>query len=66
MATEIWINFGSGNGLLPDGTKPLAEPMICRETMQATSVFRIMRETNWDVEQTRNRLPFLAKTTVQT
>ena len=27
---------------------------------------RTMRETSWDVEQTRNRLPFLAKTTVQT
>ena len=23
MATEIWVNIGSGNGLLPDGTKPL-------------------------------------------
>ena len=24
----IWINIGSGNGLLPDGTKPLPEPML--------------------------------------
>ena len=23
MATEIWVNIGSGNDLLPDGTKPL-------------------------------------------
>ena len=23
MATEIWVNIGSGNALLPDGTKPL-------------------------------------------
>ena len=22
MATEIWVNIGSGNGMLPDGTKP--------------------------------------------
>ena len=22
MATKIWVNIGSGNGLLPDGTKP--------------------------------------------
>ena len=22
MATQIWVNFGSGNGLLPDGTRP--------------------------------------------
>ena len=28
LATEIWVNMiGSGNGLLPDGTKPLPEPM---------------------------------------
>ena len=23
-----WVNLGSGNGLLPDGTKPLPEPML--------------------------------------
>ena len=28
MASGIWINIGSGNGLLPDGTKPLPEPML--------------------------------------
>ena len=28
MATEIWVNIGSGNGLFPDGTKPLPEPML--------------------------------------
>ena len=28
MATEVWVNIGSGNGLLPDGTKPLPEPML--------------------------------------
>ena len=28
MATQIWVNDGSGNGLLPDGTKPLPEPML--------------------------------------
>ena len=28
MATEIWVNISSGNGLLPDGTKPLPEPML--------------------------------------
>ena len=22
------VNFGSGNGLLPDGTKPLPEPLL--------------------------------------
>ena len=28
MATEIWGNYGSGNDLLPGGTKPLPEPMF--------------------------------------
>ena len=28
MATQNWVNIGSGNGLLPDGTKPLPEPML--------------------------------------
>ena len=28
MATEIWVNIGTGNGLLPDGTKPLPEPIL--------------------------------------
>ena len=28
MVMEIWVNSGLGNGLLPDGTKPLPEPML--------------------------------------
>ena len=28
MATLIWVNIGSGKGLLPDGTRPLPEPML--------------------------------------
>ena len=28
MALENLVNTGSGNGLLPDGTKPLTEPML--------------------------------------
>ena len=28
MATRICVNIGSGNGLLPDGTKPLPEPNL--------------------------------------
>ena len=28
MVTEIWVNIGSGNGLLPRGTRPLNEPML--------------------------------------
>ena len=28
MVTVILDNFGSGNGMLSDGTKPLPEPML--------------------------------------
>ena len=28
MATGVYVNIGAGNGLLPDGTKPLPEPML--------------------------------------
>ena len=28
VATEIWVNIGSGYGLVPDDTKPLPEPML--------------------------------------
>ena len=28
MMSLILVNNGSGNGLLPDGTKPLPEPML--------------------------------------
>ena len=28
MATQILVNIGKGNGLLPDGTKQLPEPML--------------------------------------
>ena len=28
MATETWVKIGSGNGLLPNGAKPLPESML--------------------------------------
>ena len=28
MATYIWVNTDSGNGLMPGGTKPLPEPIL--------------------------------------
>ena len=28
MTTEHWVNIGSGDGFLPDGTKTLPEPML--------------------------------------
>ena len=28
MATQIWVNIGSGNGVLPGNTKPLPETLL--------------------------------------
>ena len=28
MMKQKWVNIGSGNGLLPDGTKPLPKPLL--------------------------------------
>ena len=28
IATQIWVNIGSGNDLLPDSTKPLDKPLL--------------------------------------
>ena len=28
MESQNFVNIGSGNGLLPDGTKPSEEPML--------------------------------------
>ena len=36
-ATKIWVNIGSGNGLLPGGIKPLPEPMLTNITQRAIS-----------------------------
>ena len=38
MVTEIWVNFGSGNGLLPDGTKPLPEPMLTDHHLKSSDI----------------------------
>ena len=28
MVMDIWVNIGSGKGLLPDGTEPLFDPAL--------------------------------------
>ena len=42
MATEIWVNIGSGNGLLPDGTKPfsqeITQPAINKIRLKITNL----------------------------
>ena len=36
---EIWVNIGLGNGLLPDGTKPLPEPSLIHYMNLSSKVF---------------------------
>ena len=38
MATEIWVSIGSSNGLLPDGTKPLPDPMLTDQTVKSSDI----------------------------
>ena len=38
MVTKIWVKIGSGNGLLPDGTKPLPEPMLTDASVKASDI----------------------------
>ena len=38
MPTGIWVKIGSGNGLLPDGTKPLPEPMLTDHQMKSSDI----------------------------
>ena len=33
MASLNWVNYGSGNGLLPDGTMPLSEPVLTKKQL---------------------------------
>ena len=39
MATKIWVNIGSGNGLLLDGTKPLPESMLTYHQSGPVNIF---------------------------
>ena len=36
ILTYIWVSIGSGNGLMPDDTKPLPEPVPYKESAQIT------------------------------
>ena len=49
MALEILVNTGSSNGLLPDGTKPLPEPMLTYHQQGHSSediIIRSFEDTN--------------------
>ena len=38
MTTEIWINIGSGNGLLPDGNKLLPGAMLTKLSVSSCGI----------------------------
>ena len=47
---QIWVNIGSGNGLLPDGTKPLPEPMLtCHQWSFVFSLYNSFTGSAWDI-----------------
>ena len=39
MVTQIWVNIGPGIGLLPDGTKPLPEPIWAYQQRSSVPFF---------------------------
>ena len=47
MVTEIWVNIGSGNGLVPDGTKPLSEPMLTHHQRDPVTIRVISNFTRY-------------------
>ena len=45
MVTHIWVKIGSGNGLLPEGTKPLPEAMLTSsKVIRVTNLRAISQE----------------------
>ena len=37
-APQIWVKIGLGNGLLPDGTKPLPKPILTNHQIHTRSI----------------------------
>ena len=58
MATKIWVNIGSGNGLLPDSTKPLPEPVLtyhmCGPVTLIWGQFHYRYLSHWPLNQLEN------------
>ena len=44
-AREIWVNIGSGNGLLPDSTKSLRETMLIKHQWGSVAFTRSAQAT---------------------
>ena len=56
MVTEIWLDMGSGNGLLPHGTKPLPAPML----IIISEILRHLPKVNftWNAQEILPRYEF--------
>ena len=46
---QIWANIGSSNGLLPDGTKPLPEPMLTYQYVKLSDIY--LRASSQEITQ---------------
>ena len=59
---QILVNIGSGNGLVPSGTKPSPEPILSDvHTEQAPKPMSMKINDIWDTQDNGlNRLPFSA------
>ena len=63
--TKIWVSIGAGNGLVPDGTKPLPEPMLicdhwdpdCIIHLRVNSIENSV-DVCWYIEAETRWLPF--------
>ena len=44
MVIQIWVNIGSGNGSLPDSSKPLPEPMLTYQWCPVAFISRVISE----------------------
>ena len=47
MARCNWVNIGSGNDLLPDGTKPLPEPMLTHQRCTVAFTWEQFHKCLW-------------------
>ena len=59
MATENWVDIGSGNGLLPAGTKPLPEPTLTYHEFDALASSREQFHRNFSKYQFNKWVPKL-------
>ena len=64
MMKYIWVNIGSGNGLLPDGNKPLSEPMLtyhqrCSVAISKGVLMNIIHKLSWEIIFSISLPPYL-------